>query len=160
MIHHISIDAQNPLRVASVLAELWHGKTYQFLVPGSYAVLPFDNYGTHIVVFQTGDAWHPGTDHESAKVMQSTPTHFMPLHAAISIPATHEEIEHIGKREGWRTLIRRQGKGVPFSVVEFWVENRILFEFFPSEFLPEYLQTMQPNMIQKILGEAIEPALV
>ncbi len=36
MIHHISIDAHDPCRVARVLAEIWQGKVYQFLVPGSY----------------------------------------------------------------------------------------------------------------------------
>jgi hypothetical protein len=50
MIHHISIDAHNPLQVASTLAEIWHGKVYQFLAPGSYLVMPFDPYGTHIVI--------------------------------------------------------------------------------------------------------------
>jgi hypothetical protein len=43
MIHHLSIDAHNPLRVASVLAEIWHGKVYQFLISGSYLMIPFDN---------------------------------------------------------------------------------------------------------------------
>lgn len=55
MIHHISLDARNPLRVASVLAEILHGKVYKFLIPGSYIAMPFDNYGTHFVVFKAGD---------------------------------------------------------------------------------------------------------
>jgi hypothetical protein len=36
MIHHISIYARNPLRVANVLAEILAGKVYKFLIPGSY----------------------------------------------------------------------------------------------------------------------------
>jgi hypothetical protein len=160
MIHHISIDAREPLRVASVLAEIWNGKVYQFLVAGSYIVLPFDNCGTHIVVFKSGDVWAPGADLESAKVRQTVPSDFMSAHAAISVPTNPQQIEQIGQREGWRVLIRKQGDTVPFSAIEFWVENRILFEFFSPEFAPQYLQTMQPEAIEQILGKPIEPAIV
>ncbi|WP_019500698.1 hypothetical protein [Pseudanabaena sp. PCC 6802] len=157
MIHHISIDAHNPLRVASVLAEIMNGKVYKFLVAGSYLVIPFDYYGTHIVVFKEGDVWSPGNDTESAKVLQTEPADLVSMHAAISVPIAPQQIEQIGQREGWRVLTRMKGDVVPFSAIEFWVENRILFEFFPSEFTPEYLQTMQPEAIAKILGQPLEP---
>lgn len=73
MIHHISIDAQNPLQVASVLAEIWKGKVYQFLIPGSFLVIPFDSDGTHVVVLKRGDVWTPGNDAESAKIRHHYP---------------------------------------------------------------------------------------
>ncbi len=159
MIHHISIDARNPLLVASVLAEILNGKVYKFLVPGSYIAMPFDNYGTHFVVFKQGDVWTPGADTKSAKVVQSTPTNFVAAHTAISVPTTHQQIEQIGQREGWRVLTRKQGEA-PFSAIEFWVENRLLFEFLPPEFIPQYLQTMQIEAIEQILGQPIEPVQV
>jgi hypothetical protein len=158
MIHHISIDARDPLRVAGVLAEIWKGKVYKFLIPGSYLVMPFDNYGSHIVVFKSGDVWVPGADIEAAKVNQTTPTDFVSAHVAISVPITHQQIEQIGQREGWRVLTRRQGDGIPFSAVEFWVENRCLFEFFSPEFAPQYLQAMQPESIAQILSQPIDLA--
>ncbi len=155
MLHHISLDARNPLRVASVLAEILNGKVYKFLIPGSYIAMPFDNYGTHFVVFKEGDVWTPGSDAESAKVLQTAPTKFVASHAAISVPTTHQQIEQIAQQQGWRVLIRKQGDA-PFSAIEFWVENRILFEFLPPEFVPQYLQTMQPEMIEQILGQPIQ----
>ncbi len=155
MIHHISIDAQDPLRVARVLAEIWQGKVYQFLVPGSYLVMPFDNYGTHIVVFKSGDVWIPGTAATAAKVSQMTPIEFVSSHAAISVPIDHQQIEQIGQREGWRVLTRHKGEAIPFSATEFWVENRYLFEFFSPEFAPQYQQAMQPESIVQILGQPI-----
>jgi hypothetical protein len=160
MIHHLSIDAHDPLRVASVLAEIWHGKVYQFLISGSYLMIPFDNYGTHIVVFKSGDVWNPGNDLEAAKVIQTTPTNLMAIHTAISVPSTQQQIEQIGQREGWRVLTRNRGDKVPFGAIELWVENRLLFELFTLEFLPEYLQTMQPEAIEKILGQPIESVTV
>jgi hypothetical protein len=156
MIHHISIDAREPLRVASTLAEVLYGKVYKFFTPGSYLVMPFDNYGTHIVVFEEGDVWVPGNDTESAQVLQAKSTSLVANHAAISVPTTQQQIEQIGQREGWRVLTRMQGEGIPFSAIEFWVENRILLELFPVEFVPQYLQTMQPNTIAQILGQPIQ----
>lgn len=155
MIHHISIDAHDPLRVASALAEVWNGKVYKFLIPGSYLVMTFDNYGTHVVVLKEGDVWAPGTDTESAQIHQTAPTNLVATHAAISIPSTCQQIEQIGQREEWRVLTRKQGDAVPFSVIEFWVENRLLFEFLPPEFVPQYLQTMQPAVIEQMMGQPI-----
>jgi hypothetical protein len=34
--------------------------------------------------------------------------------------------------------------------------DRILLEFFTPEFVPQYLQTMQPEAIERILGQPIE----
>lgn len=154
MIHHISIDAHNPLRVASVLAEIWNGKVYQFFYPGSYNVMPFDRYGTGVVVFPQGTVWTPGTDTQSAQLLPSVSTDLVAIHAAISVPTTQQQIEQIGQREGWHVLTRNQGDG-PFRLIEFWLENRILFEFLPPGFETQYLQTMQPEMIEQILGQPI-----
>ncbi|NJR15964.1 MAG: hypothetical protein HC785_09740 [Calothrix sp. CSU_2_0] len=156
MIFHISIDARNPLQVATALAEVLNGKVYKFFTPGSYLVMPFDNYGTHIVVFKEGDVWVPGTDTKPAQVLSAEPTNLVANHTAIAVPTTQEQIEQIGQRQGWRVLTRKQGEGVPFSAVEFWVENRILFEFLPQEFVSQYLQTMQPEIIEKMFGLPIQ----
>jgi hypothetical protein len=156
MILHISIDAHNPLQVATALAEVLNGKVYKFFTPGSYLVMPFDNYGTHIVVFKEGDAWVPGADTKPAQVLSAEPTKLVANHTAIAVPTTQEQIEQIGKRQGWRVLTRKQGDGVPFSAIEFWVENRILFEFLTPEFVSQYLQTMQPEIIEKMFGKPIQ----
>jgi hypothetical protein len=155
MIHHISIDAHNPLRVASVIAEILSGKVYKFLIPGSYIVMSFDNYGTQVVVFKEGDVWSPGADAKSAQILKTAPTDLVAVHAAISVPTTQQQIEQIGQREEWRVLTRAQGDGA-FRLVEFWVENRILFEFLPPGFETQYLQIMQPEMIEQIMGQPIE----
>jgi hypothetical protein len=160
MIRHISIDAHNPLRVASVLAEILNGKVYKFLVLGAYLVMPYDQTGTHIVVFKAGDVWVPGTDAESAKIRNTAPTEFVAVHTAISVPTSIEQIEQIGQREEWRVLTRKQGDVVPFSVIEFWVENRILFELMPPEFVPQYLQIMQPEAIEKMMGQPLQSVAV
>jgi hypothetical protein len=159
MIHHISIDAHNPLLVASVLAEILNGKVYKFFISGSYIVMPFDDCGTHIVVFKEGDVWAPGADAKSAHVIHTAPTNLaanlVAIHAAISVPTTQQQIEQIGEREGWHVWTRDRADDA-FRLVEFWVENRILFEFLPPGFETQYLQTMQPEMIEQILGRPIQ----
>jgi hypothetical protein len=40
------------------------------------------------------------------------------------------------------------------------VENRILFEFLPPEFVPQYLQTMRLEVIEQMMGQPIEPVAV
>ncbi|WP_313934872.1 hypothetical protein [Nostoc sp. FACHB-152] len=129
MIHHISIAAQNPLRVASVLAEIWHGKVFNFPNPGSYAVFAFDEYGTGIEVFPLGSVCVPGSDTEPSKVIQtSSSPDFVATHAAISVPASQQQIEQIGRRENWQVALCDRG---PFKVIEFWVENWLMLEFCP-----------------------------
>jgi hypothetical protein len=156
MIHHISIDAHNPLRAAHVLADLWNGEVYQFLYPGSYTVMPFDDYGTAIVVFPLGTAWHPGSDSQPAQLAAAAPDsdNRLALHVVLSVPTTQQQIEQIGQRQGWRVLTRDQGEGT-FRLVEFWLENRLLLELLPPGFAADYLQTMQPEAMQRILGQPV-----
>lgn len=154
MIHHISIDANNPLHVATVLAEILQGQVYKFFIPGSYIVLPFDPYGTHFVVLKIGDIWMPGRERQSAKICQAVSTKFVASHAAISVPATQQQIEEIGKREGWR-VVARINRDAPFSAIEFWLENRTLFELFTPEFASQYLEAMQTKAIEQLLGQVV-----
>ncbi|OUL28887.1 hypothetical protein [Nostoc sp. 106C] len=154
MIHHISIAAQNPLRVASVLAEICHGKLFDFPNPGgSYAVVVFDDYGTGIEVFPLGSVCVPASDTEPSKVIQtSSSPSFVATHVAISVPASQEQIEQIGMREGWQVALCDRGV---FKVIEFWVENWLLLEFLPPEFATQYLQSVQPQIVEQVFGQPI-----
>ena len=154
MIHHISIAAQNPLRVASVLAEICHGKVFNFPNPGSYAVFAFDEYGTGIEVFPLGTVCVPGSDTEPSKVIQtSSSPDFVATHAAISVPASQQQIEQIGRREGWQVALCDRGA---FKVIEFWVENWLMLEFLPPELATGYLQSIQPQIVEQVLGQPIQ----
>jgi hypothetical protein len=93
-------------------------------------------------------------DVKPAHIIATAPTNFMSFHAAISVPTNQQQIEQIGQREGWRVFTRDPEEST-FSLVEFWVENRILFEFLPPGFETQYLQTMQPEKIEQLLGESI-----
>ncbi|HEY9639500.1 MAG TPA: hypothetical protein V6C57_03405 [Coleofasciculaceae cyanobacterium] len=158
MIHHISIAAQNPLYVATVLAEVWNGKVFKFPYPGSYVVFPFDNYGSGIEVFPLECVMVPASDTESSKVIQIPHSSgFVATHAAISVPASQAQLEQIGKREGWQ--VARCNRG-PFDVIEFWLENRLMLEFLPPDLTTQYLQAIQPQIAEQVFGQPVEAIAV
>ncbi|MCP6762158.1 MAG: hypothetical protein NHB32_26185 [Fischerella sp. CENA71] len=158
MIHHFSISAQNPLHVASVLAEICHGKVFNFPYPGSYLVTPFDDYGTGIEVFPLGCVLVPPSETEPSKVIQMpSSSNFVVTHAAISVPATQQQLEQIGRREGWQVSLCDRGV---FKVIEFWLENWLMLEFLPPELATQYLQSIQPQIVEQVFGQAIQIAQV
>lgn len=152
MIHHISIPAENPLHVAEVLAELWQGQVAPFPPhPGSYLVVPLDQYGTMIEIYPLDVQLVPGSGDEQATFIQTPiPHRFTAIHAAISVPASQEQIERVAAREGWRALpCNRDGF---FDLVELWVENRLLIELLPPVLVPRYLEFMQPQNLQQFFA--------
>lgn len=170
MLHHISIAAQNPAHVAQVLAEVFHGQAAPFpFHPGSFIAIALDEFGTMIEVHPAGtelvpgssaaadgEILAPGSDAVVEVKSHSTPT-YSAVHAAISVPASREEIEQIAQREGWRSVYCTRGEAF-FDVIEFWVENTLLLEFLTSEMAPKYTTFMQPeNLAQLLATPAPEP---
>lgn len=150
MIHHISMAAQDPKRVADVFAELMDGRCFPF--PGgfrdSWMALAGDARGTAVEVYPAGMRLVPdGADavrpDETAR--ESGPEGFVSFHMLLSVPLDRAAIEAIGKREGW--LTRFCGRGAPgqkplFHLIEFWVENRVMIELAPLDLIGEYEQSV------------------
>ncbi|WP_035991341.1 hypothetical protein [Leptolyngbya sp. KIOST-1] len=150
MIHHMSIPAKDPHRVAQVLAELCQGSVMPFPpLEGAYAVAAKDVYGTLFEVYPIGSEIMPGQGQDEASFCQNAhPYHFTAVHAAVSVPVSQAEIEAIAQRQGWRTLVcNRDGL---FDLVEFWVENRLMLELLPPQMAEGYLQTMSPANLEHL----------
>lgn len=141
MIHHLSLPAENPEHVASVLAEILDGKaTPLFPDTGTFAAWSKDDHGTAIEVYPYGFKMRPGKDAGPVDMTaEAAPADFTETHAAISVSLNTEQLLAIAKREGWRSLEHNRG---PFRVVEFWLENRVLIEFFTPEMQKEYTQAV------------------
>lgn len=139
MIHHLSISAQNPQHVAEVLAEVLNGKAFPFFPhPGSYMALSLDDHGTEIQVYPLKTQLVPGEGNEQCTFVEaSTSPTFIATHAAISVSSTHEKIEEIRKREGWKVM--RCNRDSFFDVIEFWLENRLMIELLTPEMASQYL---------------------
>jgi FMN phosphatase YigB (HAD superfamily) len=152
MIHHISIAADNPLRVAEVLAELLDGKVVPFASnPDSYVAVAFDAYGTLIEVHPRGTELRPGMGQDAVQHQTNPyPSAYTATHAAISTLVSEAEIRSIAAREGWR--VERYNRGGFFDVIEFWVENHLLLELLPPELSAPYLTFLEPRSLKEFLA--------
>lgn len=156
MIHHVSIPARDPVRVAQVLAELLGGRDYPFPgpLPGARMAVSGDPHGTMIEVYPDGTAMAPGDGDAPVafRRLEAQPPH-MPFHALISVPHGREAIERIAAAAGWRAhWFGRAAPGRPpvFHVVEVWVENRLLLEVVPADMVEGYAGHMQIARMEAI----------
>ena len=61
------------------------------------------------------------------------------FHTALSVKLEDDEVMAIAKEAGWKTAVRPNG---PFSVVEVWIENRLLLEVLSPTQAKNYLRAM------------------
>ena len=133
MIHHFSLPAREPARVAKVLAELIGGHAYRFPgpLPGAAMAVSGDRHGTMIEIYPEQVVMAPG-DGEAPVAYRADAS--SRAHAAFHAA-------------GWRTrFFSRAAPGLPpvFHVVEVWVENRFLLEVVPADLIEVYETYMQP----------------
>ena len=138
MIHHLSIPAQDPARVAGVLAELFGGASIAFPpVPGAFMAVAMDSHGTAVEVYPADAALSPGGPVGASLGRTNRPVPFGAVHFALSIDREIAEIERIAAREGW--ACHTCDRGGDFGVVELWIENRFMVELLPPAFAAQYL---------------------
>ncbi|OLP18725.1 hypothetical protein BST81_09075 [Leptolyngbya sp. 'hensonii'] len=155
MLHHVSISAIDPLRVATVLAEVMQGFVAPFPPnPGSYLVATGDSYGTMLEIYPLGSQILPGlgTEAEATFSLHPHPHRYTDTHIAVSVNTSEKDIKCIAAREGWRAV--RCNRDDLFEVIEFWVENRLMVEFLPPALAARYLEVMQPQNLAKLAAAA------
>lgn len=142
MIFHASIDADDPRRVAAVLAELWRGEALPFppIGDGSLIVMAGDERNSAIEVLRRGTGLVPGEGDADAIGVATPGERVVPFHLAIASPLSFEAVEEIASREGW--LCKRRRRGDLFEVIELWLENRLMVEVLTPAMQTEYLQAM------------------
>jgi hypothetical protein len=153
MIHHISFAANDPLRAAEVVAELWQGRAMPFPYhPGSYIAFSFDPYGTAIEFWPKGTVLKPGSLSEGVQFSNSQAAGYTATHAHMAVSIDEAQIYQIADREGWRAV--RCKRADFFELIEFWVENEILLELVPPNLMEQYLLAVQPENLEAILESA------
>ena len=132
MIHHLSIPARDPARVAAVLAELLGGPVTGFGPwPGGFIAWAGDAVGTAIEVYPAGTEMLPDPGGGQARFRTArAPSPYVATHAAVSVPRDMETILRIAGREGWHAAVLSRG---PHDVVEFWIENAVMLELMTPE---------------------------
>lgn len=142
MLYHLSINARNTDRVASVLAEILGGTVVPSpsppFHPASRFVCTWDDRGTMVEIGPWGATWQPDAHDQSEVVdIEGMPEHNY-FHGLFLARVGIDEILAVARREGWRAALVDNG---PFQVVNVWLENRQLVEFTTPALLPAYLTT-------------------
>ena len=143
MIHHLSIPAREPERVARALAELLGGDVTPFgPLPGSWIACGRDDVGTAIDCLPLGTELRPGAGTDQAHfVTGDGHSPFGATHVAISVDKSEADISTVAQREGWRAVRCDRGS---FAVVEVWLENAVMIEFLTPEMGADYLAAVRP----------------
>lgn len=160
MIHHASLAARDPRRVATILAELLGGRAYRFpIFEGSYQVVAGDADGTMIEIYPENTQLEP----EGGFVRAERPAAYHPFHLLLSVPLAASDIERIASREGWRCdagVAGLPGRPPAFHLYRVWVENRILVECVPEAMIGEYKRYMQFATLDEIPAYRLETTAV
>lgn len=138
MIHHISIDVDDPERCARTLARLFAGRALPGIpFPWSWLAIQPDGHGTGIECLPRGRYYALANPTSAPFQVDPTPPDHQSVHVAVSVPLSEEAIASIAAEVGW-TCRRRPSGG--FDVVEVWVEDRFLVELLTPEMTADYLR--------------------
>lgn len=157
MIHHISIPARDPERVAKVLAELFGGYAGPFVgpIPGAWVAYAEDAHGTGVEVYPEQTTLVPGEGGGMGAVALREAPAAVAFHALISVKAGRADIERVGTREGWRTRHFWRGLNPQvrlFELYEFWVENRVMLELVTEDMVEAYRKIAQGPAQRNLLA--------
>lgn len=141
MIFHLSIDAREPQRVASVLAEMLGGRAVPFppVAQGSWVAFAGDDRKSLVEVYPYGTRLVEAPGDADAVGVQGgggpSATHF-----AMATVLDEDEVFAIAEREGWPAKYRKRG-GL-FGVIEMWIEGDQMVEVLTAGMQAEYLAAM------------------
>lgn len=138
-IHHVTVPAHDPERVARVLAEIFGAKVMPLPHPeGTRIVYAGDPDGSAIEVWPAGTRGAVAAK-ELTITDQPLPAEW-PHHAYVTTDASDaDRIMAIFAREGWKAeRIRNGPPHLGFSLVRGWIENHACMEIGGSEMRTEY----------------------
>ena len=154
MLFHVSIEADDPRRVAEVLAELWCGAAAPFpsVTDGSWVALSGDERGTIVEIYPRGTEIHPVLgDHDATGVRGQARRHNA-THFAMGTQLNDFEVFTIAKREGWPAKYRKRGGA--FGVIEMFVEGCQMIEVLTDEMQREYVDAITiPNWMAMLAAQ-------
>lgn len=150
MLFHLSIEADQPQHIASVIAEFWRGKALPFppVGVGSWVAFAGDDRATIIEVYPRGTALREGED--GAIGISDVPHRHNATHAAIATVLEIDEVLAIARREGWPAKVC--WRSTDFRVIELWIEGCQMMELLTAEMQREYLDTVSIENWERLLA--------
>jgi hypothetical protein len=143
---HMSMDALDPERVATVLAEILGGTV---VPPPSPPFDPryrwvccWDDRGTLLEIGPATIGLRPGPSAEIVFNDQLS-SDYSTVHALMASAIPLERVAELAAGEGWQHGMVRNANA--FSVLNVWLENRRLIEFATAELIEDYLSVFGPT---------------
>jgi hypothetical protein len=141
MLFHVSIEADEPCRVATVFAEIFGGVAMPFppVAVGSWVAFAGDERSTIIEVYPRGTELHEAAGAGDAVGIAATPRRHNATHFAMATNYDLPTILGIARREGWPA--KYCSRGGKFGVIEMWVEGCQMVEVLTPEMQRQYLES-------------------
>jgi hypothetical protein len=151
MMFHVSIEADDPRRVAEIFAHILGGEALPFppVTPGSWVALAGDDRGTMIEVYPRGTEIHAGPGAQGAVGVRVPPRRHNATHMAIATKLDMDEVIALCDRAGWPAQYCRRG-GV-FGVIEIFAEGCQMVEVLTEEMQREYLDAISIENWKRML---------
>jgi hypothetical protein len=147
MIYHASIPADDPERVARVIAELWRGTYHPFIAPGTFIALANDEWGTELEIGARGMELIPAQGEVGFR-RNPDASPFNQVHINMSTVLSYEDVLSIAAREGWMAQVCDRGGF--FKLVEFWIENKFMLELMSATESMRYRSIMNAQFWRRM----------
>jgi len=147
MILHVSIETQNPEQVSKAIAEISNGVASPLdrLVNGSWIAICGNDPLSAIEVFPLGTDIRRSSGNDSAwnSAWQrgSAPSRPTATHVALGTDLPESEVMSIISRNGWDG--KKVLRGDRFGLIEMWVSDHLVVEWFTKEMRIPYETTMR-----------------
>lgn len=160
MLFHVSIDADDPRRVAEVIAELWGGTITRFpsVIEGSWMAFACDERNTLVEVYPRGTEFHEAEGGADAFGLIGANGSRSSTHFAMATAMDVDQVLAIAAREGWPAKYCKRGN--TFGVIEMWVERTRMIEVLTPEMQREYVEDFRVDAWKAMLearGMGVEP---
>lgn len=142
MLFHLSIDARDPQRVATVLAELFGSGAAMPFPPvgdGSWVAMAGDERNTMVEIYPRGSLL-VGVEGDADPIAIGGGVGRSSTHFAMATALGQADVMAIAQREGWPVKYRKRGGA--FGVIEVWLEGDRMIEVLTADMQQEYLAMM------------------
>ena len=150
---HASIPADDPGKVAEVLADMMDGEALPFPPGGPKARMAWSADGeVSLEIVPRGHLIHHGAEEGEWRAVDRS-QRLSEVHLAIAVNRPAADIVAIADRAGWPARICSRGEGF-FELVEVWVEGAFMLEMFDPEQAHHYGRTVTVENLKKYLAQA------
>jgi len=157
MLFHVSIEADDPQRVAEALAQIWDGEAFPFppVGLGSWVAIAGDEFGSLIEVYARGTELHPGE--AGAIGVEGPPRRHGATHFAMGTSLSGGQVMAIAEHMGWTADYCRRADR--FGLIEIWIDDCLMIEVLTRAMQREYLNTVTIENWRRMLEEGPPPEL-